>query len=79
VPQKPFHLPADPLCPKCGQQRLIARRQPHPTLGGDYERCTFECAHCDRPVKTAFGPETDAEIEALAERMSGVPPLRKHG
>jgi hypothetical protein len=33
-------------CPLCDARMPLVRRDPHPTLGGNTERLTFECLNC---------------------------------
>jgi len=37
-----------PPCRICGAKTLLARREPHPTLGPQFELDTFECPVCRR-------------------------------
>jgi hypothetical protein len=35
-----------PLCPACGAKMRLARREPHPDHGAQFELQTFECPVC---------------------------------
>lgn len=36
-------------CPFCDAKMNLVRRDPHPTLGPNTERLTFECLNCREP------------------------------
>lgn len=65
------------LCSVCGGDAYCIRRVPLAGLNLNEER-TFRCSGCGKLTVRVFAPkESDAEIEALAERMSGMA-SRKH-
>jgi hypothetical protein len=37
-----------PACGNCGAKTRLARREPHPDLGPEFELVTFECGACGR-------------------------------
>lgn len=42
----PDHGLQRPACDKCGAKTRLARREPHPRLGPDFELVSFECSAC---------------------------------
>ncbi len=62
-------------CMHCGQNARFVRSMPDST-GRPCRHQIFECTGCHRRVMRAVGIDqtSDAEIEALAERIAGVPP-----
>jgi hypothetical protein len=50
----PLHRP---LCEECGAKTRLARREPHPTLGLNFELQTFECPTCSHVQTRSSGPD----------------------
>lgn len=64
-------------CENCGNNAPCIRRSPivGPSL---HEMQIFECSACGRQMKNLrSAQESDDEIERIAERMTGIAPLRK--
>ena len=62
-------------CMHCGQNALYVRATPD-SKGRPYQYQLFECTGCHRRVMRTVEAEqtSDADIQALAERLAGVPP-----
>ena len=55
-----------PPCPRCGLPTILNRMTPD-SEAGRYLR-SYECPNCDATFETT--DDSDAEIEALAQRMA---------
>jgi hypothetical protein len=53
-------------CPLCDARMPLVRRDPHPTLGGNTERLTFECLNCREQQTYAERVEAPATRYSLA-------------
>jgi len=63
------------VCTHCGQNATFIRATPD-SRGRPCEYQLFECSGCHRRVMRTVETyqKSDADIEALAERIAGVPP-----
>jgi len=76
APFVPSPLPAPVTCTHCGQNATFVRATPD-SRGRPYSYQLFECTGCNRRMMRTVGIEqtSDAEVQALAERIAGVSPL----
>ena len=76
----PSPQPAPVTCMHCGQNATFVRAAPD-SKGRPYAYQLFECTGCHRRVMRTVGIDqsSDAEIEALAERLTGLPPRARPG
>lgn len=60
------------ICDVCANNMRCVRRTPDSHLR-PYEFQTFECAKCKhRTVRTVGSEASDADIQSMAERISGI-------
>jgi hypothetical protein len=80
APFIPSAQPAPVTCTHCGQNATFVRATPD-SKGRPYAYQLFECTGCHRRVMRTVGIDqtSDAEIQALAERIAGVPPRARPG